>query len=86
MYLGEWVPGTLATCPCSLGSTPPCPILELGRWFCNSLGSSSWKRWEGSWPQSGGRAGPPEACLFCGRGVLPLCGSKGNPQSGHCQG
>lgn len=48
----------------SVGFHPaPCPVLEMGRWFCNNLGCGSWERQEGSLPQSGGWAPGPVSIM-----------------------
>lgn len=73
--VGPWHPAHLLK---SVGFHPaPLPVLDMGRWFCNSLGCDSWERQEGSLPQSGGLG--PRSCLYYGRRVHPLCGSRWGP-------
>lgn len=74
---GPWHPAHL---PKSVGFHPtPCPVLEMERWFCNSL-----ERQEGSLPQSGGWAPSPVSIM--GEECTPCVVPDGDLHSGNCLG
>lgn len=81
----HWGPRHLGHLPCSLGSTPPVPYPRVGTLVLQQPWQQLLEEMGGEQATEWGEGWAPRVLSPLWEGSAPLCGSKGNLQSSHCQ-